>query len=78
MREKVLSNLAGEIRCLSFGEDALVKRMLMADGEIELDDEDQLPFVESLIRRLHSFRSHPELFSASFHAHKTLMPLLPR
>ena len=52
MREKVLSNLAGEIRCLSFGEDALVKRMLMADGEIELDDEDQLPFVESLIRRL--------------------------
>ena len=52
LRESVLADLDGEIRCLSFGEDALVKRMLMANGEVELDDEDQLPYAESLIRRL--------------------------
>ena len=52
LRSKVLENAQEEVQYLSFGEDALVKRMLMRGGELELDDLDQLPYAESLIRRL--------------------------
>ena len=52
LREHVLKNAEEETQYLSFGEDALVKRMLIHGGELYLDDPDQLPYAESLIRRL--------------------------
>lgn len=52
LRREVLSTVQEEAAFLSVREDALVKRMIIADGQTPLDDWEDISAAESLIKRL--------------------------
>ena len=60
LRARVLLYAPREALCLSPREDALVKRMLMGNGETVLDDWDEITGAEALIARLWCTLSFPD------------------
>lgn len=52
LRKKVLSRVRDEAVCLGRGEDELIKKAIVGGWSAEVDDWDQLPALESLLKRL--------------------------
>ena len=60
LRTKVLSQAAEEALCLGRGEDDLIKKAVVGDWSVMVDDWDQFPALESLTRRLWCSVSFPD------------------